>query len=258
MDSPSGSRQGSSSAVAPAGLLLGVLAIGWFDTRLLAGYATVLVAAGAVFAVRRWLGAGLPAQAVSAVGAGIFPGAALQYGERGVMWAVTVSLVLTAGAAVFAGPGRHLLDLLATQLLLTNSAGIAGAFVVLVRLIGGPVALVSVLAMLTGFSAVLRWRAGAGTRRAGAVTAAAAVCVATGAISLRLGGLQVGLVSGAAVGAAVGLAAALGAVVADSVAGRAESYHAGGAASLSRTLQAALAAVIAVPVYFYGLMLYVR
>lgn len=252
------SRQGSSGTVAPAGLLLGVLGIGWFDARLLAGYATVLVAAAAVFAVRRWLGAALTAQAVSAVGAGIFPGAALQYGEQGVMWAVTVSLLLTAGAMVFAGPGRHLVDLLATQLLLTISAGTAGGFLVLVRVIGGPVALVSVLAMLTGFSAVLRWRAAAGAHRTGALTAAAAVCVVVGTMSLRLADLQVSLVSGAAIGAAVGLAAALGAVVADSVAGRAGGVRAGGAASLSRTLQAALAAVIAVPVYFYGLMLYVR
>lgn len=248
MNPQSGSEPRSSGAVIWLGALLGVAPAAWFDSRVLAGYVTVVAAAGAAFALHRWLGAPAPAQILGGIGAGLFPVAALQYGERGVFWALSASLLIVAVGVVLARPGRGALGLMAVQLLLTVSAGCIGAFVVLVRVIAGSAVLLAVLVMLVGYSAVLRLAVGSAVTPAAPWVAAFGVCVATGAVSLALAGAPVGTGSSLVLGAAVGLAATLGAAIAPFAGGR----------DASEVLQPVLSALVAIPIFFYGLTLYLR
>ncbi|MEX2587163.1 MAG: hypothetical protein WD602_04115 [Actinomycetota bacterium] len=257
MDALSGSRSRSFSWVAPVGALLGVALAAWFDARLLAGYVTVLVGAATATVVRRWLGAGPAGQISAAVAAGMFAPAALEYGERGVLWAAAASLLLTAGRRVFAGPVGHLLSVLAVELLLVTSAGFVGAYLVLIRVAAGPAALIAGLVMLVGYTAALRLRVDFGKLPGGPALPAAAGAVVSGVASLRLGGVPVGTVSSLVLGAAVGLAAALGCAVAVAVGG----HVTGGdrrARAVINVLQPVLSAVVAIPIFFYGLTLYLR
>lgn len=228
--------------------LLGVAPAAWFDSRILAGYVTVVAAAGAAFALRWWLGIAPPAQILTGIGAGLFPAAALQYGEGGVFWAISASLLIVAVGMVLARPRRGALGLMAAQLLVTISAGYLGAFVVLIRVAAGTAALLSVLVMLVGYSGVLRLRVASAVAPAGPWVAAFGVCVATGAVSLALAGIRLGTGTTLMLGAAVGLAATLGAAVARLVEGR----------DASEVLQPVLSALVAVPIFFYGLTLYLR
>lgn len=248
MNPQSGSEPRSSGGVTWLGALLGVAPAAWFDSRVLAGYLTVVAAVGAAFALRWWLDAPAPAQILTGIGAGLFPVAALQYGERGVFWALSASLLIVAAGMVLARPGRGAVGLMAAQLLLTVSAGYIGAFVVLIRVTAGTAVLLSVVVMLVGYSVVLRLRVASAVASAGPWLAAFGVCVATGAASLALGGMQVGLGSNLMLGAAVGLAATLGAAVAPFVGGR----------DASEVLQPVLSALVAIPIFFYGLTLYLR
>lgn len=249
MNPQSGSESRSSGGVIWLGALLGVAPAAWFDSRVLAGYVTVVAAAGAAFALHGWLvGAPAPAQILGGIGAGLFPVAALQYGERGVFWALSASLLIVAVGVVLARPGRGALGLMAVQLLLTVSAGYIGAFVVLIRVIAGSAVLLAVLVMLVGYSAVLRLGVGSAVAPAGPWVAAFGVCTATGAVSLALAGAPVGTGSSLVLGAAVGLAATLGAAIAPFVGGR----------DASEVLQPVLSALVAIPIFFYGLTLYLR
>ncbi|MBW3590875.1 MAG: hypothetical protein KY393_03335 [Actinobacteria bacterium] len=248
MNPQSGSEPRSSGGVIWLAALLGVAPAAWFDSRVLAGYVTVVAAAGAAFALRWWLGIPAPAQVSTGISAGLFPVAALQYGERGVFWALSASLLIVAVGMVLARPGRGALGLMAAQLLLTISAGYIGAFVVLIRLTAGSAVLLSVLVMLVVYSAVLRLRVASAVAPAGPWVAAFGVCVAAGAVSLALGGIRVGTSSSLMLGAAVGLAATLGAAAAPYVGGR----------DASEVLQPLLSALVAIPIFFYGLTLFLR
>lgn len=258
MEPPFRLESRSSGGLALVGVALGVPLSAWLDHRLLAGYLTVLCGAGAALAVRGWLGAPLPVQAVAGIGAAVFAPAALQYGERGVLWAAAGALLLMAVEAVLAGPVRHLLDLVATALAVVIAAGFLGAYLVLIPLSAGNSALVAAVVMLAAYTMVLNLDGPFGKVPGGSAGPAVGACTVGGTIALMLGGTPLGAVSSLVLSAAAGLCAALGAWVAIGVLGPVDASEQPAEVEATQLLQPVLAAAVAVPVFFYGLMLYLR
>lgn len=222
---------------------------------MLAGYLTVLAVAASAAGVRWWLGESPASQLVAGACAGLFPGAALQYGEIGVAWAMAISLLLVAIHAVLFVAGRHVLARIGALVLLVLGASSTCAFLVLVHALGSRMAVLAILLVLVAFVGVPRILPVADRLPGGRPVLGAAASVLATALLAQVLGMPLGPVPSLLVGGAVAAATLLAVSVAAAV-GRVA--NAGGAAVVPDLLEAVLATVGAVPVFFYGLTLYLR
>lgn len=206
--------------VALAGLAAGAAGSSLMGPRILAGYAAVGLAVGVGLALRSLAGMGRVLPVLGGFLVMIYPLAAVEQGEGGILWAAALTLMVMAGAFVFRRPVRGVTGVLALSVAVIVHLGLLGSYLVLVAATGTRL-LAALVMMAVAFEAAYgfagaRWgrvtghSSGAHYFNPPASLSGVAGCTAAGLVARLILPNPPGLVSTIVLGLAIGTAATLG------------------------------------------------
>lgn len=150
MSSGSQMRSASLTRVALAGLAAGAVGSSLLGSRIFAGYAAVGLAAGVGLALFLL---GTSGRVLPVLGAGLamlYPLAASEKGEEGILWAAAATLMVLAAGYVARGLDRGVVGSLALSLAVVLHLGLLGSYLVLVAESGKRL-LVALVLMVAAF-----------------------------------------------------------------------------------------------------------
>lgn len=259
---PTGSQipASATSRAALAGLAAGAVGASILGPRVFAGYAAAGLFSGVGLTLRSLGASGrfLPGLAAGLVV--LFPLAASELGEEGILLAVAATLMVLAAGFTGRGLKRGAVGSLALSLLVVLHLGLLGAYLVLLAASGNRL-LAGLFLMVAGFEVAYGLLAGRRDPKTGrtaidplAVGGGIAACIAAALVASLFLNLNLGLDSFLLLGLVVGVSAALGHVSAsgaleDLVGGREGAPNA-------RALAALNALLFAAGVFYYGFRLY--
>lgn len=259
---PSGSQVPASatSRAALAGLAAGAVGASILGPRIFAGYAAVGLFSGVGLTLRSLGTSGrfLPGLAAGLVV--LFPLAASEMGEEGILPAVAVTLMVLAAGFIGRGLKGGAVGSMALSLLVVLHLGLLGYYLVLLAASGNRL-LGALFLMVAGFEVAHGLLAGRQSPRAGrpaidpvAAGAGVVACIASALVASLFLDFGLGLDSFLLLGAVVGAFAALGHV---SASGAMEDLFGGRVGAPNpRALAALNALLFAAGVFYYGFRLY--
>ncbi len=255
-------RSPALTRVALAGLAAGAVGSSLLGSGIFAGYAAVGLAAGVGLTLFLL---GTPGRFLPVLGAGLamlYPLAAIEKGEEGILWATAATLMVLAAGYVARGLNRGVVGSLSLSLAVLLHLGLLGSYLVLVvesgnRLLGALILMVVAFEVAYGLLAERRAAGGAAVNPVidpVAAVAGVVACQAAAAAARFFLESNIGFDSLLVLGAVVGGSATLGRVSAAAVS---KDLLSSGSGGLDQGVFASLNSLLfAAGAFYYGFRLY--